>query len=127
MSQITEQVASGTLPDATENILYSHCPSKQADPKRTETDSSLTDPKSADAMRTSEEVPRCSLKKGGAGDGTNRGGRDYHSTQSGKAVKRHLAAVDEGIVYYPYNSVSPKVKGVYRGAPPPPPPPPFLS
>lgn len=98
MSQITQQVENGTLPNMAENLLSSSHLHKRTEQKATsDTKSLLSTPSD---MARHKRVPCCnSVGEDGKNAQTNRKARakDQQCAVTGRTVKRHLAAVDEGM------------------------------
>ena len=98
MSQITQQVENGTLPNMAENLLSSSHLHKRTEQNATsDTKSLLSTPSD---MARHKRVPCCnSVGEDGKNAQTNRKARakDQQCAVTGRTVKRHLAAVDEGM------------------------------
>ena len=98
MSQITQQVENGTLPNMAENLLSSSHLHKRTEQKATSDTKSLLSTPSDTARH--KRVPCCnSVGEDGKNAQTNRKARakDQQCAVTGRTVKRHLAAVDEGM------------------------------
>lgn len=98
MSQITQQVENGTLPNMAENLLSSSHLYKRTEQKATSDTKSLLSIPSDTARH--KRVPCCnSVGEDGENAQTNRKARakDQQCAVTGRTVKRHLAAVDEGM------------------------------
>ena len=98
MSQITQQVENGTLPNMAENLLSSSHLHKETEQKATSDTKSLLSTPSDTARH--KRVPCCnSVGEDGENAQTNRKAqaKDQQCAVTGRTVKRHLAAVDEGM------------------------------
>ena len=98
MSQITQQVENGTLPNMAENLLSSSHLHKRTEQKATsDTKSLLSTP--SDMARHKRVLCCDSVTEDGKNAQTNRIARakDQQCAVTGRTVKRHLAAVDEGM------------------------------
>ena len=100
MSQITEQVENGTLPNMAENLLNSSHLRKGTEPSRKathDTQSLLNAP--SDIARHKRILCSTSVGEDGKDTETNRKARanDQQCAVTGRTKKRHIAAVDEGM------------------------------
>ena len=100
MSQITEQVENGTLPNIAENLLNSSHLRKGAEPSQKathDTQSLLNAP--SDVARHKRILCSNSVGEDGKDTETNRKARanDQQCAVTGRTIKRHIAAVDEGM------------------------------
>ena len=98
MSQITEQVENGTLPNMAENLLNSSPLRKGAEPSLKATNDAQS------LLSTPSDIARhkrvlCSNYVGEDGKDTNRKARARGQQRAitGRTIKRHIAAVDEGM------------------------------
>lgn len=100
MSQITEQVENGTLPNMAENLLNSSHLRKGAEPSRKATNDTKSVPSTpSDVARHKRVLCSNSVGEDGKDTDTNRKARanDQQCAVTGRTIKRHVAAVDEGM------------------------------
>ena len=98
MSQITQQVENGTLPNMAENLLsFSHLHKRTEQKATSDTKSLLSIP--SDMTRHKRVLCCDSVTEDGknAQINTKAQAKDQQCAITGRTVKRHLAAVDEGM------------------------------